>query len=117
MGLLDEAIHEHLELKRLRGADPGRLAHEEREALGDLHERCPVASDDDGGPSANADTAIAPRDPDGHRGVWLDNEGDWSDASPDDMAKLEEKADSSAGASTHASQETVELDMTAVLYD
>ncbi|HEV3047081.1 MAG TPA: hypothetical protein VGY13_06930 [Solirubrobacteraceae bacterium] len=33
MGLLDEAIREHLELKRLRGADPGAVAREEREAL------------------------------------------------------------------------------------
>jgi hypothetical protein len=34
MGLLDDAIREHLELKRLRGADPGLVAHEEHEAFG-----------------------------------------------------------------------------------
>jgi hypothetical protein len=34
MGLLDEAIREHLELKRLRGADPGAVAREEHDALG-----------------------------------------------------------------------------------
>src|SRR5947209_18211356 len=34
MGLLDEAIREHLELKRLRGADPADVARMEREALG-----------------------------------------------------------------------------------
>ena len=33
MGLLDEAIREHLELKRRSGADPGEVAREEREAL------------------------------------------------------------------------------------
>ena len=33
MGLLDDAIREHLELKRRRGADPGEVAREEREAL------------------------------------------------------------------------------------
>ena len=33
MGLLDEAIREHLELKRRRGADPSAIAREEREAL------------------------------------------------------------------------------------
>jgi hypothetical protein len=33
MGLLDEAIREHLELKRRRGADLGAVAREEREAL------------------------------------------------------------------------------------
>src|SRR5438105_246675 len=34
MGLLDEAIREHLDLKRRRGDDPGELARLEREALG-----------------------------------------------------------------------------------
>jgi hypothetical protein len=34
MGLLDDAIREHLELKRLRGTDPGEVARKEREALG-----------------------------------------------------------------------------------
>src|SRR5271165_1149858 len=33
MGLLDDAIREHLELKRLRGADPVEVAREEHEAL------------------------------------------------------------------------------------
>jgi|SRR5215831_6965947 len=34
MGMLNDAIREHLELKRLRGADPGEVAREERDALG-----------------------------------------------------------------------------------
>jgi hypothetical protein len=34
MGLLDDAIREHLELKRLRGADPSEVARDERAALG-----------------------------------------------------------------------------------
>jgi hypothetical protein len=33
MGLLDEAIRDHLELKRRRGADPSEIAREEQEAL------------------------------------------------------------------------------------
>jgi hypothetical protein len=36
MGLLDDAIREHLELKRLRGADPGVVAREEHDALGTI---------------------------------------------------------------------------------
>jgi hypothetical protein len=43
MGLLDEAIREHLELKRRRGADPGDVAREEQEALGPPV-RAPVAA-------------------------------------------------------------------------
>jgi hypothetical protein len=34
MGLLDDAIREHLDLKRLRGADPAEVVRQEREALG-----------------------------------------------------------------------------------
>src|SRR5271166_767281 len=34
MGILDDAIREHLELKRQRGADPGEIDRLEREALG-----------------------------------------------------------------------------------
>ena len=34
MGLLDEAIREHLELKRRRGADPAEIARAEKDALG-----------------------------------------------------------------------------------
>ncbi len=40
MGLLDEAIREHLELKRRSGADPSAVARDEREAL------APVLADD-----------------------------------------------------------------------
>jgi hypothetical protein len=34
MGLLDEAIREHLELKRRHGADPSEVERQEQEALG-----------------------------------------------------------------------------------
>ena len=34
MGLLDDAIREHLELKRRRGADAGDISRQESEALG-----------------------------------------------------------------------------------
>jgi hypothetical protein len=34
MGLLDEAIRDHLELKRRRGANPEEVAREEHDALG-----------------------------------------------------------------------------------
>ena len=36
MGLLDDAIREHLELKRRHGADAGDLAKLEREAFGPI---------------------------------------------------------------------------------
>jgi hypothetical protein len=39
MGLLDDAIREHLELKRLKGADPGEVARAEHDALGSTPEQ------------------------------------------------------------------------------
>jgi hypothetical protein len=42
MGLLDDAIREHMELKRLRGADPSEVARQEQDALG------PVVRERDG---------------------------------------------------------------------
>jgi hypothetical protein len=43
MGLLDDAIRDHLELKRRHGADPGEVARQEHEALGPAR-REPIAS-------------------------------------------------------------------------
>jgi len=37
MGLLDDAIREHLEFKRRHGADPGEVARQEHEALGPVY--------------------------------------------------------------------------------
>jgi hypothetical protein len=42
MGLLDDAIREHLDLKRRRGADPADVERAEREALGPVR-RAPTA--------------------------------------------------------------------------
>jgi hypothetical protein len=43
MGLLDDAIREHLDLKRRRGADPAELERAEREALGPVRRKGEVA--------------------------------------------------------------------------
>jgi hypothetical protein len=47
MGLLDDAIREHLELKRRRGADPDEVARQEDEALGDPRSGAFVQPDDE----------------------------------------------------------------------
>jgi hypothetical protein len=41
MGLLDDAIREHLDLKRRRGADPSEIDREEAEALGPVRREAP----------------------------------------------------------------------------
>jgi hypothetical protein len=53
MGLLDEAIRDHLELKRRHGADPSEVAEQEREALGPVRRDAPEAP----GPAATAEDA------------------------------------------------------------
>jgi hypothetical protein len=52
MGLLDEAIRDHLELKRRRGADPGEIARAEREALEPIFPDEPRPGALDGEPQA-----------------------------------------------------------------
>lgn len=51
MGLLDDAIREHLELKRRHGADPGEVARLEHEALGPARREpiAPVLSSEEDG--------------------------------------------------------------------
>jgi hypothetical protein len=56
MGLLDDAIREHLDLKRRRGADPAEIERAERDALGPVR-RDPVGSDE-----ADLDHAALPDD-------------------------------------------------------
>jgi hypothetical protein len=56
MGLLDDAIREHLELKRQHGADPEEVARQEQEALG------PGQRNEFAQPAAGADVAAPPSD-------------------------------------------------------
>jgi len=95
MGLLDDAIREHLELKRLRGADPGLVAREEREAFGPVRGGDPA--DGDGDVVAH-DDGLADED------VQLDG-GDFGQAYQAGEAQ----------ALSNVGQETAELDMRSVL--
>ncbi len=90
MGLLDDAIREHLELKRLGGADPSEVIRQEREALG------PARRGDDAAHGVHeADSEEYPAAPEGHA-----------------PARVEAYPDTDL---LYRSQETVELDMQAVL--
>ena len=62
MGLLDDAIREHLDLKRRHGADPAEVERAEREALGPVRRKGDVATADypdepDGAFDADGDEA------------------------------------------------------------
>jgi len=90
MGLLDDAIREHLELKRLHGADPEEVSRQEEEALGAARQaefarpeeepEAEAAAEDSEKPSAEpfdveADEAEAP--PPGYEeDPWLEEERD-----------------------------------------
>ena len=59
MGLLDEAIKDHLELKRRHGADPGEVARLEHEALGPARREPAAEAPADDEPRAAADEEVA----------------------------------------------------------
>ena len=103
MGLLDEAIRDHLELKRRRGADPTEIAREEREALE------PVFPDEPRSPALDGEPQMAVHDEASPQGDPLAEAasphrapaGDPAVATPPDLSTV--------------GQETAELDMEAVL--
>jgi hypothetical protein len=105
MGLLDDAIREHLELKRLRGADPGEVAREQREALDpDAH----ATADDDAAAAreANAAGEAVSANASGETAVGVTPAADVL-PSASELARSEDFAD--------VVPETAELDMRSVL--
>ncbi len=103
MGLLDDAIREHLELKRRRGADPGEVAREQREAL-----------DTASATRAAGESAVAePEDRPPTEGPVASPDVDA--LSPE--ADLANDVPSAQGGSTATLGETAELDMRSVLGD
>jgi hypothetical protein len=114
MGLLDDAIREHLELKRQRGADPSEVAREQHEALDPVPREPDALLDDDApveAPASGAGVApfsdAAPSDAP-EAGVMA---GGVPEDMPDDLADtpaVETAAGPVAG-------ETQELDMRSVL--
>ncbi len=63
MGLLDDAIREHLELKRRRGADPAEVARAEQEALGPVRREPEPAAVQDSVHEEPADVHLEERAP------------------------------------------------------
>jgi hypothetical protein len=59
MGLLDDAIREHLELKRQHGGDPAEIGRQEREAFGPVSRQAAPAEDE---AAEVGDDAEAPED-------------------------------------------------------
>src|SRR5262249_58972462 len=100
MGLLDDAIRDHLELKRRGGADPGEVAHQERAALDPVFPaEQPLAKE--AAADSEEDVLAAP-EPD----TW---EEPLTDEDQDPVAVP--AARSSADEPMPAGEETAELDM------
>ena len=59
MGLLDDAIREHLDLKRRRGADPTEIERAEREALGPVRRGPEVTGEDAPQEESAVETEVA----------------------------------------------------------
>ena len=57
MSELDDAIRDHLELKRRRGADPAEVARQEQEALAPVTRSHPIVAV---APSVGSETDLAP---------------------------------------------------------
>jgi hypothetical protein len=108
MGLLDDAIREHLELKRRRGADPGEVAREQHEAL-DPVERSASSSAAQGALDAPAPAAVVEEPFEAPHGGVV--EGGVVEAVPAERTDVAQEQQPGGG------DETAELDMRTVLGD
>ncbi len=70
MGLLDDAIREHLELKRKHGANPDDVARQEQEALGPGRQFAPAGAGDRPTPEPEPEPApVVDELPEGEPGI------------------------------------------------
>jgi hypothetical protein len=113
MGVLDDAIQDHLNLKRHRGADPAELERQEREALGPvMSERATAPQTDEeelAYPIGDSESAASDA-PDGDEELAADEEPeetypfssdeDWSAMSDEPCTAVDEPAESAARASS-----------------
>ncbi len=95
MGLLDDAIREHLELKRRRGADSSEIARLQHEALGPVRREPFGSAESEPGPEApHARAATSDREDAQHEAEYEEyyteefsaeeNGDDWGDAFAED---------------------------------
>ncbi|HEX2411751.1 MAG TPA: hypothetical protein VHJ39_11345 [Solirubrobacteraceae bacterium] len=115
MGLLDDAIREHLELRRAHGADPTEVERQEREALGAPRQAAEFASPsgDEEAPAAVAAEAAAPEE----RETELEPEAEpeaqetdeaWFEDEPDEVPRGEALEHPPAAADEQESEDVLE---------
>jgi hypothetical protein len=116
MGLLDEAIREHLELKRRRGADPEEVAREQQEALDPISAPVPAAEGSDSADASASDEDL-PTEEHALETEPVDPHPAAAAAAQDRSHDPSFAIGASAAAGTRALEpdETAELDMSTVL--
>jgi hypothetical protein len=92
MGLLDDAIRDHLELKRRHGADPGEVSKLEHEAFGPIQREdalevgpAPVFEDEDE-EDLRAEHELAQEEEDAYEESELEADEEWELEHPGDRA-------------------------------
>jgi len=90
MGLLDDAIREHLDLKRRRGADPAEVERDEREALGPVRRRDPGDAAPPADDSPVGDGLAYDQDAESHWGREAPADAVAEPRSVDDLPPLDE---------------------------
>jgi hypothetical protein len=103
MGLLDDAIREHLELKRRRGADPSEVARQQREALAPVGGPRDASWDEEELPEDGLDDDEAVAEPSA------------AGAGDDHPTEAHETVTPSIDDAAHMVEETAEIDMQTVL--
>ena len=123
MGLLDDAIREHMELRRLRGADPSQVAREEQDVLGRVPRRGDPKEPEVEVEDIDQSVAIAENQPgtdtENQRGIGTnvaDQPGKATADQPAEGEDAQEHPQPARGADfANVGQETAELDMRTVL--
>jgi hypothetical protein len=122
MGLLDDAIREHLELKRRTGADPEEVSRQEREALGPVVRGEELVTDITSGDGEGVSSEYEAHGPDfgAYDHAEAFQPGVELEAHADEFEALPEESDHGAAERApvspppHAGQPTEEFDVEAI---
>ena len=93
MGVLDDAIREHLELKRKQGADEDEIERQQEEALGPARREAESAEEDGAEGPAQAEPQDDGAEEAHPAGPQLETEEDGAEAAPEAEAQLETEPD------------------------
>ncbi len=100
MGLLDDAIRQHLELKRRHGADPSTVAKLEHEAFGPIEREDALGVEEPGGPEPDLAAAAhetAAEEEHAYADAEQEADASWAAAHPEPAASVALEPEAPAG--------------------